>query len=342
MPNANGHIALIATGGTISQGPEGALGAASLIRLAASTRRLPADVPIRGTDLASSPSSEATVDSIHALAACAAQRVADPGCFGVVVTHGTDAMEEVSLACELLLGKINKPVVFTGAMIPPKHRGTDAHQNLVDALRAAHTSSGLRGLCVAMTGRLHMPLEVRKANTSARDAFVSPPLGPFGLITDAGVELVREPVRLGLVSPRLEGEVELVRLTAGGGPRLLQAAIELGARGIVLELFGAGNVGQDVCRSVARATERGVAVLACSRVGLGELTPGSGVLAAGAIPATLPGTGQTLGGLSARIVLMAALGAGLDRDRISRLFGPANEDEHEDQDGDQDDPRPGG
>lgn len=308
---------LLATGGTISVGPSGRLGAASLIRMAASgVRGIPADVPVRGEDVSSGGSSQATTESIEHLAGLIRAALADAGCLGVVVTHGTDTLEEVSLACELLVGERDRPVVFTGAMVPPRCEGTDAHENLSSAIRLV-ADGEVRGTVVVMEHRVHSPLEVRKVATGGREAIASPALGPFGWIGPAGVELVREPTRLGLCSPRLEPGVELVRLVAGGGDRAVRRAAA-GARGLVVELFGAGNAGPEVCAGIREAVESGVVVLVCSRVGLGRLTPESGVLEAGALVAEA--AGLPLDGLKARVVLMAAIGAGLDRAGVAGLL----------------------
>lgn len=327
MTTARGHVALLATGGTISSGPDGTLGAQSLIRLAASgTVGLPADVPVRGHDIASFNSSRVTVESIESLAASIRDAIARPGCLGVVVTHGTDTMEEVAFACDLLLGDTPKPVVFTGAIIPPRKQGTDAHGNLARAVRVAGAAPArFRGVVIVMQRGIHAASEARKLSTESADAFASPAQGPIGWIGGETIEHIREPARLTLATDRLEPRVELVRLTAGGGDRLLRAA-STDARGLVVELFGAGNAPESVAEAMRDASNAGTLVLVCSRVGLGRLTPESSVHGAGAVPAVVDPDGPTptvLDGLKARILLMAALGAGLDRDGLRQVLGSA-------------------
>lgn len=323
MPDARGHVALIATGGTISAGPDGPLHASSLIKLAASSPGgIPIDVPVRGEDFTCVPSSRVTADSIESLARTIRDALARAGCLGAVITHGTDTLEEVAFACELLLAERDRPVIFTGAMVPPRHKGTDAHANLAAAIRIA-SSGAPSGCFVAMHHRLHAPIEVRKQSTRGADAFGSPALGPVGWIGADGVELVREPIRIELSSDALEPRVELVRLVAGGGDRLLRAAAE-GSRGLVIELFGAGNAGEDVSAAIAETTRAGITVLVCSRTGHGMPSPETGVLKAGAVPAVVRGPNRPalpLDGLTARVLLTAALGAGLDSVRIAALLG---------------------
>ncbi len=321
MTDARGHVTLLATGGTVSAGPDGPLGAQSLIRLAVQSKGgIPEGIPVRGEDVACAPSSRITVESIERLASSIRTALDRSGCLGVVVTYGTDTMEEVTFACDLLLAERDRPVVFTGAMVPPKQQGTDAHANLAQAIRVAGGEQpDLAGVVVVMHHRVHAAIEVRKLSTDSVDAFASPTLGPIGWIGPGRTELVRRPFELALETERLEPRVELVRLVAGGGARLVRAASE-GAKGLVVELFGAGNAGPDICEAIRGVVDAGTVVLVCSRVGLGGLTPESGVLESGALQAEI-GAGQanglTLDGLKARVLLMAALGAGLDRDALA-------------------------
>lgn len=318
------HVALLATGGTISAGPEGTLNAKSLIRLAASSAEgIPRNVPVRGADIASIPSSRVTAASIEQLASAIRASLADDGCRGVVVTHGTDTMEEVAFACDLLLGRTNKPVIFTGAMIPPRDRGTDAHINLAHSIRVAQSESpSLAGTFVVMRERIHAAIEVRKTHTASPDAFTSPALGPVGMITSDQIEVLRDAPKLSIATDHLEPDVELIRLAASSGDRLIRAAS--GARGVVIELFGAGNAPEPVHDAIRDAVAAGTVVLVTSRVGLGGLSPESGVIQAGAIPAIREPGGPAptvLDGLKARALLMAALGAGLDAAGLRDLFG---------------------
>ncbi|MEO0630537.1 MAG: asparaginase [Planctomycetota bacterium] len=318
MTTPAGHVALLATGGTISAGPAGPLNAASLIRLAASgTVGIPADVPIRGEDVERIPSSRVTVASIERLAKSIRTALQGNGCLGVVVTHGTDTLEEVAFACDLIVGDASKPIIFTGAMVPPRDKGTDAHNNLARAIRVAGgASTTLCGVHVLMQQSVHAAAEVCKLSTSSVDAFASPHHGPVGWMSDTALEVVRPTPRFDLTAPRLEPAVDLIRLTAGGGDRLIRVATP-NARGLVIELFGAGNAPEVLHAAIREAIEAGVVVLACSRVRLGGLTPESGVLEAGAIPTNLDG-------LKARLLLMASLGTGLDADAIRRLVDGPN------------------
>lgn len=316
MDTARGYIQLIATGGTISAGPDGPLRAASIIKMA---RRLPADVPIRGEDLLTVPSSRFGVDDLLRLAERVNEAVSDESCLGVVVTHGTDSMEESAIAVELL-GAPTKPVVFTGAMVPTRDAGADGPMNVADAFDCVLSESAHKlGTVVVMNQRIHAALDVRKLHTENKDAFASGDEGPIGLISPEAVEIVRQPARIGFRSSKLEESVELVTLTTGlGGARLIELAAQNGARGIVIEAFGAGNMAERATKAAACAMEEGAVVLVTSRVPTGDMELDSQAAKAGLIPAIA--AGRRLPGPSARILLMALLGEGLDQEQIRTLL----------------------
>jgi L-asparaginase len=313
-----GHVALLATGGTIAQGPDGRLGAKALIRMAAAgTLGLP-DTHVLGIDVADRHSSRADAPAVEALADAARAALNHRDCLGVVITHGTDTLEEAAFALDLLADD-PRPIVVTGAMIPPRKTGTDAPGNIAEAVAVALSPAArARGVLVALHHRIHAPAEVRKRATVGKDAFDSGARGPVGWIGPGVVEFVRPSPRTGLHSPRLEPGVELVRLCLGSGAGAIARASE--AHGLVVETFGLGNAPPEVCRAIAAATAAGRTVLVTSRVGDGPLEPEAPLLEAGAVPAILS-DGLALGGLKARVLLMAALGAGLDRHAITAILG---------------------
>lgn len=315
MNGARGYIQLIATGGTISIGPDGVLRAGSMIKMA---RRLPANVPIRGEDFATVPSSCMTPDDHRKLAERVNGSLSDDGCLGVVITHGTDSIEETAVALEMLCAP-SKPVVVTGAMVPSKDSGADGPGNVADAIEyALCDDAGGAGVVVVMNSRVHAAFEVQKLHTISKDAFSSGDAGPIGLVAPGDVELVRTPTRLGLKSGILDDSVELIKLTAGGGARLIDCAAKGGARGIVIEAFGVGNLPEHVIESAESARQGGAVVLVTTRVGSGPILICGSAIKAGLIPAMVGG--RRVSGLAARIMLMAMLGAGLGGREISDLL----------------------
>lgn len=245
---------------------------------------------------------------------------------GVVVTHGTDAMEESAYFVARSL-PAEKPVVFTGAMRPASDLGWDGPSNLLDAVRvAASPASRGKGALVCVGERIHSALEVTKTHTEARDAFESPGLGALGEV-DEGLVVYRRAL-LALPAPiapdRPAEPVDIVYAYAGGDARLLDASRETGARAVVVAAMGRGNVPPPMFDGIVRWIESRRPLVITSRALRGRVGPtyaypggGRRLLDAGAIFAY----GRRPG--PARIDTMLALGAGYDHARLTELFADA-------------------
>ena len=248
---------------------------------------------------------------------------ASPGA-GLVVTHGTDTMEESAYLVDLVLGD-GHCVVFTGAQRHAGEPDTDGPRNLADAIRvAAHPAARGLGAVVVMAGRIHPARGVFKAHTQALDAVDSP--APLGDVTGGRVHLRARPVRppgfrlaeLGTLSARVD--VVPVYLDSDGVQ--LAACRAAGARGIVLQALGTGNPTPGVLREVRRCVADGLVVLVSTRCPAGPTAPvygaggGADLAAAGAVFA---------GGLrpsQARLLLAAALSAESDPRRALERLRP--------------------
>ena len=248
--------------------------------------------------------------------------LSDPGVAGVVVTHGTDTMEETAFALDLLL-EGPAPVVLTGAMRNPSLPGPDGPRNLLAAVRvAADPAARDLGVLVVMNDEIHAAPHATKTHTTALDTFASPGLGPVGLVDDEGVWLRWRPTRLpGLPLADPEPRVYLVKMAAGMDDLLLRAVLDASGRGVVIEGSGAGNVYAAWEPSIRALVEAGVMVVLVSRAGGGRVVaayggPGGGqtLRALGVVP------GGDLSGPKARLALMFALGAGLRPDAIRAYF----------------------
>jgi L-asparaginase len=247
--------------------------------------------------------------------------LADGSVAGVVVTHGTDTLEETAFALDLLWDG-PAPIVLTGAMRNSSETGPDGPRNLLGAVRVAADplARGL-GVLAVLHDEVHAARVVTKSHTTALDAFSSPRLGPVATI-DASVWWRWRPSRVTHL-PQCEPApgVHLVKMAAGMEPLLLRAALETGARGVVIEGSGAGNVHGSWEEPLRALIERGVPVVLTSRTGAGRVVPAYGgpgggrqLVALGVIPA------GDLSGPKARVALMFALGAGLDGAGIRELF----------------------
>ncbi|HUL79628.1 MAG TPA: asparaginase, partial [Vicinamibacteria bacterium] len=313
------------TGGTISMRRDPVTGAA---RPALSGREIVARVPglrrearLGLEDLARLPGPHVTPAWMWRLRARALEVLDDPDVDGLVITHGTDTVEETAYLLDLTVAS-PKPVVLCGAMRTFSDPGWDGPANLTSAVRtAAHPEAGGRGALVVVGEEIHAAARVRKAHTQRLDAFRSS-LGPVGVLDRSRVRFLTPPSRgLVLCPRRLVTAVDLHLLAAGSDAGLLHASLARGARGLVLEGTGAGNVPPAVLPGIRAALRARVPVVVVSRCAEGAVAPlygfeggGQRLAEMGAIP------GGDLGGPKARIRLMVALGTTSDPAAIRALF----------------------
>lgn len=307
------RVHLIGTGGTISGGAGGPLDADAL---RAALPGLSGIAAVTTEDFARIGSSRMHPELQFRLA----QRVGavlagDPGLSGVVVTHGTDSLEETAFLLDVVL-PAGRPVVFAAAQRPPRHADSDGPRNLLDAVRvAASDRFGGLGVLVVLNGQIHAAREVAKTHSIALQAFASETTGPLGAVDEGELLLFHEPRRrIYLEVPAVEPRVELVRLTAGGGARAIRDAAEAGARGIVVEVFGRGNLPPEADEAVEAALGAGATVVFTTRTGGGRVVLAEAARERGIV------AGGDLDGLKARMLLAAALGAGLSGEEIEAAF----------------------
>src|SRR4051812_30161375 len=199
----------------------------------------------------------AQLDAAGALAVArgAAQEAA--GGRGVVVTHGTDTLEETAFLCDLLHGEA-APVVFTGAIRPASAPGADGPANLLDAVAAAAAgaTAGL-GVLAAFGGELHAARDARKVDSVSPLAFGSPRLGPLGFVREGVVEVARVVPRRPPLSPAsLDATVHVVHAGLGTDGTLVRAALAAGADGLVGVVLGAGHSPPGFLEALTAAAER--------------------------------------------------------------------------------------
>ena len=222
------------------------------------------------------------------LAERVAAHLSRPEVAGIVVTHGTDTLEETAYFLHRVLAPA-KPVVLTGAMRPATSLQSDGPQNLQDAVAVARTV-GARGVLVAMAGTVHRGLDVRKVHPYRLDAFSSGDAGPLGRIEEGQLRQTRdwpaaEPLGLGRlpVDPSRWPRVAIVTSGAGSAAWMVEGLRSVGVRGIVVAATGNGTVNDALEAALLAAQSAGVAVLRSTRCGDGRIVPG-GRRSADAIP----------------------------------------------------------
>jgi L-asparaginase len=312
------RIAVLATGGTIAGAAADATNTSGYQAGVVGVDQLLAVVPALSTVARIAPEQIASVDSkdmAMSLWTTLAQRIntllATDDVDGVVVTHGTDTLEETAYLLHLTI-KSDKPVVLTAAMRPASALSADGPLNLLNAVSvAAHAGSRGQGVLVAFNNRIHSARDVVKTSTYAVDAFQSPEIGALGWVQDGRVEFQRAVVRAhtlatGFVIGSNWPHVEIVTSYAGVSRIAVDALVAAGVRGIVVAGTGNGSIHQSMLQALADAVSQGVAIVRASRVGSGHVMH-NGAAADDALGFISAGS---LNPYKARVLLMLALAAG--------------------------------
>jgi L-asparaginase len=321
------NVYVVGTGGTISSryDPEkgGHVSTApieAIAELIDQNRQLP---PIKFENFSTEPSYEMRLGFIEGLIRRLNDLVESDDLSGIVVTQGTDTLEETSFLADLLI-ESDKPIIFTGAQLAHDHPQTDGPRNLLDAVRAAASprARGM-GVMVAFNGQLHAARDVQKLHTSALETFQSPETGPLGFVDDDEIIFYRRPLLRRRLHPvRLDKRVELIRSTLGMDGRIIELLLQSGIDGLVVEAFGRGNTTAEVGNVISKAASSGIPVVISSRCIAGRVRPiyrgtgggGADLAASGAIFA------GNLRGPKARLLLIAALADPVASRDLSKLF----------------------
>jgi len=233
---------------------------------------------------------------------------------GVVISHGTDTLEETAYWVDLTVPS-DKPIVLIGAQRNASEPDSDGPRNLLNAVRiVVDPHSKGKGAMVALNGQINAAREVTKTHTSSVETFKSGDFGFLGEIDEDRLVYWRTPARRQHIPLKAEvmPYVEIVPMYGGADGYLVKAAVEHGAKGIVIQALGWGNVNQPTFNAIKVALARGVPVVISSRVPNGRVLPQYGYEGGGK---TLADAGAVMGDdlspQKARILLMLLLQSGI-------------------------------
>lgn len=307
MQDSTRTVAVLATGGTIAGTAANAsdnIGySAAQLGVKALVDAVPAlsEVPLLTEQVAQLDSKDMDFAVWTALARRVAALLAREDIAGVVITHGTDTLEETAYMLQRLLAPA-KPVVLCAAMRPATALLRDGPQNLLDAVTLAR-EPGARGVLAVLAGTVHSALDVRKVHSYRVDAFGSGDAGPLGYMEEGRLRRLREwPAGEAIGLECLaKGEwpwVEIVTSHAGARPEGVRALVTAGVKGIVVAGTGNGSLHHALEAALLEAQRAGITVWRSTRCGAGpvQMKPGDGLPAAG-----------TLTPVQARIELMLQL-----------------------------------
>ncbi len=327
------HVKILATGGTIagiSRAPAQSEYCAGQMKIQDMIDAVP-DLThlaiISGEQIANVGSQDMSFDILLRLTCRINELMEQQDIHGIVITHGTDTMEETAFFLNLAVNS-PKPVVLTGAMRPANAISADGPLNLYNAVAvAADPDARERGVLVVMNDRIHGAHSLTKTNTTSVETFLSPVNGLIGTVNYGKTAYFRFPFRrhtyLSEFSSRfcrpphpLLPRVDIIYACIDMPPDLIDFSVSAGARGIVIAGDGNGNMNQDTLKNAARKAAQGICIVRSSRVPTGTVSR------------NVEMNDDTLGFIvsdelnpaKARILLMLGLSETCSRDRIQQLF----------------------
>jgi L-asparaginase len=331
------RVRLVATGGTISNRTGARLTAEDLVQSIPSLARY---VRVESEQFANIASSQVSLDQWLRLA----RRInevyrKDPDLAGVVVTSGTDTLEELAYFLDLTV-RDARPVVVVGSMRNPSTLGYEGAANLLEGFRvAAEPASKNKGVLVVLNDEINSAREVTKTDALRLQTFQSRNYGMLGVVDSDRVVYYRDVVKRHTAKSEFDlagvtalPRVDIILVYQGATGDLIKAAADAGAKGIVVAAAGAGATAQGQSEGIDYAASKGVFIVTATRTGSGRIAadraqPAS-MAAEDAPAAVVEGrlrsrsflAGEDLTPLKARILLMVALTKTQDPTTLQRMF----------------------
>lgn len=322
-------IYILATGGTIAGSGSGALdtsytsGTVTVDKLIAAVPDINKIATIKGEQISNIGSQEMNNEVWFKLANRVNELLTSGKADGVVITHGTDTMEETAYFLNLVV-KSDKPIVMVGAMRNSGSLSADGPLNIFNAVNVAMNKEAAgKGVMVVMNDEIHAAREVTKTNTTAVDTFKSPNSGKIGTVFYGNVKFYMNPTRKHTVNSAFDitkikelPRVDIIYSHSNDNPDFVNVAVKNGAKGIINAGMGNGNPFPSALEALGEAVKAGVVVVRDSRVGSGETTLNGevddgkyGFLAS-----------DNLNAQKARVLLMLALTQTTDKAKIQEFF----------------------
>ena len=322
------HVTVLSTGGTIAStgGSEGATPTRGGEELVAAVPALEDYADVTTEQVAQIPSFEMDADTLEAVGRRVRELDRDASVDAVVLTHGTDTMEETAYYLDIAL-RPETPVFVTGAQRRPDEYSPDGLSNLLTAVRAAEAfhDADASGVFVAFDEAVHAARAVTKTHTSKLNAFRSVDTGPVARVDREGVVVHREPTSETVHVPTasLDATVHTIKSGSGVTGEVFEAVLDRGVDGVVVEATGLGNATAGIGTAVEEAVREGVPVVVASRCLEGRTAPVYGGVGGGA---RLREYGAVFAGdlpaHKARLKLRLALTAYDDGEKVRRAFDP--------------------
>ena len=316
------RVRLVATGGTIANRAGTRLSPTELVRLAPQVERY---ARLETETFTNVSSGQLSLEQWLSLSRRLNDLLRDDAeCAGIVVTSGTDTLEELAYFLHLTV-RSDKPVVVVGAMRPPDAPVYDGAANLTAAVRVAVAAeSRERGTLVVMNDEVHAAREVTKSDAQRLQAFQSRATGPLGVVDGDRVAFTRRSEKRGGAQSEFDVEtlttlprVDVLWTYQGAPGDLIGAAVDNGATGLVLATAAGGTSGTQL-DGVRYALGKRVTVVTATRTGAGRVTAPGEPSRVVAVPGTL--AAEDLAPIKARILLMLALTRTTDARELQRFF----------------------
>lgn len=318
------NILVIHTGGTISmfEDQSGAVKPSEHNPMSVASNQLQQDANLLIDEPFNLPSPHITPKDMLTIKHIIETRMKQSQIDGVVITHGTDTLEETAYFLDLLITD-PLPIVLTGAMRSSNEIGFDGLQNFISSIRVACTDEAAnKGVLVVLNDEIHTAQNVTKTHTSNVSTFQSPQFGPIGIVTKRGVIFHHQPISTTKFAiSSITKNVPLLKAHAGMDSTLLDALSEMQIDGLVIEALGQGNLPPNTLPGLQKLIDQHIPIVIVSRCFNGITQDVYGYTGGGK---QLKEMGiifsNGLNGQKARLKLLVALEAGKKQAELNTIF----------------------